>query len=129
MNIFDVLNSIELEKQPWVELSDEFKKTYNQFMLNRLVSSKTLYLPIIAKLSTIKLTDEQHYTFLCSVINKQKHYFDYKSYKVKKTVSDDTLNAVMREFKISKRTAKEYIDLLSVADLDTITNKWKDYLV
>ena len=30
--------------------------------------------------------------------------------------------------KISKRTAKAYIELLGVADAKAITDKWKDYL-
>jgi hypothetical protein len=128
MTIFDVLNSIELEKQPWNELTDEFKKAYSQFMLNRLVSSKKQYLPIVAKLSTQKLTDEQHYMFLCSLINPQKHYFDYKAYKTKKDVNENTIKAVMKEFNVSKRTAKEYLDILGVADAKAITDKWKDYL-
>lgn len=128
MTIFDVLSMIELEKQPWIELSEEFKTAYNQFMLNRFISSKKQYLPIIAKLSTLKLTNEQHYLFLCSLINKQKHYFDYKSYKVKKNIDENSINAVMKEFNVSKRIAKEYIELLGVANTDIIVNKWKDYL-
>lgn len=128
MTIFDVLNSIELEKQQWCELSDEFKKAYSQFMLNRLVSSKKQYLPIVAKLSTLKLTDEQHYTFLCSLINAQKHYFDYKAYRTKKDVNENSIKAIMKEFNVSKRTAKAYIELLGVADTKAITDKWKDYL-
>ena len=128
MTIFDVLNSIELEKQSWNELTDEFKKAYSQFMLNRLVSSKKQYLPIVAKLSTMKLTDEQHYLFLCSLINEQKHYFDYKAYKTKKDVNENTIKAVMKEFNVSKRTAKEYLDILGIADAKAITDKWKDYL-
>lgn len=128
MTIFDVLSAIELEKQPWIELSDEFKNAYNQFMLNRFISSKKQYLPIIAKLSTLKLTNEQHYVFLCSLINKQKHYFDYKSYKVKKNIDENSINAVMKEFNVSRRTAKEYIELLGIANTDIIVNKWKDYL-
>lgn len=128
MTIFDVLSAIELEKQPWIELSEEFKNAYNQFMLNRFISSKKQYLPIIAKLSTLKLTNEQHYSFLCSLINKQKHYFDYKSYKVKKNIDENSINAVIKEFNVSKRIAKEYIELLGAANIDTIVNKWKDYL-
>jgi hypothetical protein len=34
----------------------------------------------------------------------------------------------MKEFNVSKRTAKEYLDILGVADAKAITDKWKDYL-
>lgn len=127
MTIFDVLNEIEFDKKPWAELDDEFKKTYSQFMLNRLVSSKSQYLPIIAKLSTMGLTDEQHYMFLTSVVKRQKHYFNYKSYKVNKPVDDKTLFAIMQEFKRGRKEALMYLDLLSVEDVKQIVNKWMPY--
>lgn len=124
MSIFDVLTSIEFDKKNWAELSDDFKKTYSQFMLNRLVSSKKQYLPLIAKLSTLKLSDEQHYNFLISLINKQKHYFDYKSYKHNKIIDNETVFALSHEFTIGKTDAIRYADILSIVDLTAIVNKW-----
>ena len=104
MNIFDVVGVIELDKRPWSQLDDEFKKTYSQFMINRIVSSKKQYLPLIAKLSTMKLSDEQHYTFLCSLVNKQKHYFDYKSYKQNKMLDKLTMYALEHELILAIKT-------------------------
>jgi predicted transcriptional regulator len=62
------------------------------------------------------------------LINTQKHYFDYKAYKTKKDVNENSIKAIMKEFNVSKRTAKAYIELLGVADTKAITDKWKDYL-
>lgn len=127
MNIFDVLNSIELEKKPWAELDDDFKKAYSQFMLNRLVSSKKQYLPIIAKLSTMKLSDDKHYEFLCSLINKQKHYFDYKSYKQNKALDNLTVYALEHEFEIGYKDAMHYADIMSAKDIKLLCQKWKNH--
>lgn len=127
MNIFDVVSSIELEKLPWSQTTEEFKKTYSQFMINRIVSSKKQYLPIIAKLSTLKLTDEKHYEFLCSLINKQKHYFDYKSYKQNKVLDKLTLYALEHEFNIGYKDAMRYADMLSAADLKQLCSKWQNH--
>ena len=127
MNIFDVVGVIELDKRPWSQLDDEFKKTYSQFMINRIVSSKKQYLPLIAKLSTMKLSDEQHYTFLCSLVNKQKHYFDYKSYKQNKMLDKLTMYALEHEFNIGCKDAMRYAEMLSAADLKALCKKWQNH--
>jgi len=127
MNIFDVVGAIELDKRPWSQLDDDFKKTYSQFMINRIVSSKKQYLPIIAKLSTMKISDEQHYMFLCSLINRQKHYFDYKSYKQNKILDKLTLYALEHEFNIGYKDAMRYVEMLSAADLKDLCNKWQNH--
>lgn len=128
MNLFEALNSIELDKKPWNELSEDFKKVYSQFMFNRFVSSKKQYLPVIAKLSTMKLSDEQHYNVLCSLLDKQKHYFDYKAYKQKdKLVDEFTLYALQHEFDIGVKDAQRYADILSVKDLKELCNKWRNH--
>ena len=127
MNIFDVVGVIELDKRPWSQLDDEFKKTYSQFMINRIVSSKKQYLPLIAKLSTMKLSDEQHYMFLCSLVNKQKHYFDYKSYKQNKMLDKLTMYALEHEFNIGYKDAMRYAEMLSAADLKALCKKWQNH--
>ena len=128
MTLFEVLNSIELDKKPWNELSEDFKKVYSQFMFNRFVSSKKQYLPLIAKLSTMKLTDEQHYSVLCSLLDRQLHYFNYKAYKQKdKLVDELTLYALQHEFNIGFKDAQRYANILSVADLKELCNKWRNH--
>lgn len=128
MNLFEALNSIELDKKPWNELSEDFKKVYSQFMFNRFISSKKQYLPVIAKLSTMKLSDEQHYNVLCSLLDKQKHYFDYKAYKQKdKLVDELTLYALQHEFNVGFKDAQRYADILSVVDLKELCKKWQNH--
>lgn len=128
MNLFEALNSIELDKKPWNELSEDFKKVYSQFMFNRFISSKKQYLPVIAKLSTMKLSDEQHYNVLCFLLDKQKHYFDYKAYKQKdKLVDELTLYVLQHEFNVGFKDAQRYADILSVVDLKELCKKWQNH--
>ena len=128
MTLFEALNSIELDKKHWNELTDDFKKVYSQFMFNRFISSKKQYLPLIAKLSTMKLSDEQHYNVLCSLLDRQKHYFDYKAYKQKdKNVDELTLYALQHEFDIGLKDAQRYADILSIVDLKELCNKWRNH--
>lgn len=128
MTLIEALNSIELDKKPWNDLTDDFKKVYSQFMFNRFISSKKQYLPLIAKLSTMKLSNEQHYNVLCSLLDRQLHYFNNKAYKQKdKSIDDLTLYAVQHEFDVGLKDAQRYADILSIADLKVLCDKWRNH--
>lgn len=125
VSIFDILNLMESTKPSWDELTDEQKKAYSPFMINRFVSSKKQYLPILAKVATLKLTPEQHYTLINSLLSPQKHYFDYKAYKTTKMYTDEQLYALRQEFKIGNKDAKRYAEFLSEVELRELTARWK----
>lgn len=130
IGLFDVLNMIDGPRTPWAELSDDYKKAYSQFMINRFVSSIELYVPIVAKLSETKgLTDEQHYFILTNTIDPhRKHWFNYKTYKKEKTEKDQLLleYAVCREYEIGRREAKMYINNLAEVVKDKLRTKWEE---
>lgn len=129
IGMFDVINMIEGAKIPWKDLTDDYKKSISQFMINRFVSSKELYLPLLDKVSTMKLSDEQYYELLCSFIdNKRKHYFDYKAYK--KDKKDDATEllvyAYTKEYECGNREAKREINKLSEEVKSKLKSKWQD---
>ena len=128
-SIFDILKIIETVKTPWNELPDELKKKYSQFMLNRFVSSLPMFLEPVSQLDTLKLTDEQHYYFLCDIISpNMKHYFNYNAYKGKKEDEDTKLliYACTNEYQIGKKDAMFYISHMTDDIKQKLVNKWKD---
>lgn len=132
IGLFDVINMIERQKLPWAKLSDEYKKAYNQYMINRFISSNALYVPIIAELSTMQMTDEQHYLILCNTVaGNRKHWFNYKAYKKEKTEKDlDMLIfAVCKEWEIGRREAKMYINNLTDTVKDKLCDKWGEFYI
>lgn len=133
-SLFDVLSEIEGDQRPWMELPENFHKAYSQFMLNRLISSKEHYVMPIELISRCKVSDQVHYEYCCSFINKQKHYFNYKAYKNTKDEDKLAVYAMRMEYQISPREAEDYIECLTdekhpggIEELEKIKNKWAEH--
>lgn len=134
VSLFDVLAEIEGQQRSWDELGELFHKAYSQFMINRFISSKKNYIGAIELVSKYKLPDNIHYEYLCSFINQQKHYFDYKSYKNTKEDDELALYAIRHEYEISLKDAKSYYEMFADVNhpngAETILklkNKWKQH--
>lgn len=125
--IFEILNSICTKKYDWTELPDEFKSAYNQFILNRFLSSYEYLLPLLNELTTKKLTNRQHYTILYTWVKKTKHYFNYDTYKVE-AVDESLMVALKKEYDIGNKEAKRYNELLNDAQRKVLKDKWADYI-
>ena len=134
LSFLDCINEIEGEQRPWNELSEAFHKAYNQFMINRFVSSKEHYVRPIEIISRLGVSDELHYSYLITFINKQKHYFNYKAYKTSKDEDKLAIYALRKQYEISPREAMTYYEALTdeqhpngLAELDRIKNKWTEH--
>lgn len=125
--LFDMLANLEDTKLPWDQLSEEMRKGYSQFMINRFLSSKQCYLPLLSVISTVTLTNEQHYEFWVNVVAKQKHWFNYKAYKTVKDTDDLAIYAIRHEYEVSEKDAQYYYENMSELDVKTIKNKWKEH--
>lgn len=125
--IFEILSSICTKKYDWANLPDEYKSAYNQFILNRFLSSYEYLLPLINELTIKKLTNQQHYTILYTWVKKTKHYFNYEAYKTEAT-DHDLIVALKKEYDIGNKEAKRYNELLNDAQRNILKTKWADYI-
>ena len=125
--IFEILSSICTKKYDWTNLPDEYKSAYNQFILNRFLSSYEYLLPLINELTIQKLTNQQHYTILYTWVKKTKHYFNYDAYKTEAT-DQDLIVALKKEYNIGNKEAKRYNELLNDAQRNILKTKWADYI-
>ena len=125
--IFEILASICTKKYDWTNLPDEYKSAYNQFILNRFLSSYEYLLPLINELTIQKLTNQQHYTILYTWVKKTKHYFNYDAYKTEAT-DQDLIVALKKEYNIGNKEAKRYNELLNDAQRNILKTKWTDYI-
>lgn len=126
--LFGILNSIQSKEYTWEELPEDFVTNYNQFMLNRFLSSYEYLLPLLSELSAMKLTNEQHYKILYNWVKKTKHYFKYDVYKSSLNEDPDLLESIKLEYDISLKDAKHYNTLLSNEQREVIKKHWSDYL-
>lgn len=126
--IFDILNFICTKQYSWKDLPEEYRKGYNQFILNRFMSSYEYLLPLLNELTIKRLTNEQHYTILYTWVKRTKHYFNYNAYKTEK-IDSNLVTAVKKEYDIGNREARRYIDLLTEECKAALLKKWADYIV
>lgn len=126
-SIFEILGSICTKKYDWTNLPDEYKSAYNQFILNRFLSSYEYLIPLINELTIQKLTNQQHYTILYTWVKKTKHYFNYDAYKIEAT-DQDLIIALKKEYDIGNKEAKRYNELLNDAQRNILKTKWADYI-
>lgn len=96
-------------------LSEADKRTWSNWMINKLLSMIPEYIEITNELQrySINLEPELYYKVLISIIPKKRIYSKY----IKKTkispYSADVIEFLATYFLISKREVEEYIDLLS----------------
>ena len=125
--LFEVLKLFTTKQYPtWMDLPEEMKVGYSQFMINRFLSSKEYLLPLLENLTCKRLSDEQHYNLLMNAVRPGFTRFDYSAYK--KTPEDDELiSALCKEYQIGKREARIYADELPETEKDKIKEKWADF--
>lgn len=125
--LFDTLTLITTKEYPtWNELPEEYKHGYSQFMINRFMSSQEALLPILDIVSSMRLSDAQHYEILINAVPQRRHYFKYEAYK-KVEEDKELLHALIKEYNIGLREARMYAMDLSSSAKEEIKEKWHDY--
>ena len=128
-SLYDMILIAESVKTPWNELTEEQQKLWTPFVINRFISSREEYAPLIACIDKYNLTPEQHYTYICSLIDpRRKHYFNYKAYKTEKASDDDKMLiwACSKEYEIGFKEAKMYLEQMPKEVKDELKSKWEE---
>jgi len=120
MNIFDHLKNITTEKGPY--LGDD---GWNNYMINRFLSQDPDYCEVvnIVQRNTWQMSGEHLYNLYKDLIPKQYKFLKYIKAKNKKEYDDEQVYAIRDYFEISKKEAKEYIDMMSKKDIEDITSQ------
>lgn len=126
--LFKILTYIQSKTHTWEELPDEITSKYNQFMINRFLSSYEYLLPLLDEITVKKLSNEQHYKILYYWLKQTKHYFNYNSYKNSLDEDTNLIKVVSLEYKVTLKDAKFYVTLLSSEQKQKIKEKWDWFL-
>lgn len=116
-SIFDHVKTVCTSKTPWSELSEEDQKSWNVFMINRILSMNTDYLDVVDIVQMhSNMSPEAVYTFYCEILPKGYRFIPF----LKKGSNTGLIKAVAAYYQISKREAREYIKLLPEEELSQI---------
>jgi hypothetical protein len=116
-NIFDHLKNITVSKGEY--LGDE---GWTNWMINRYLSMNQDYIEVvnIVQKNTWQMKGEHLYNLYKDLIPKQYLFFKYIKTINARKYDDDELNAVQKYFEVSKKEAKEYINMLPEDELQII---------
>ena len=76
---FDHVDEIYMRQRPdyFDTLSTSDKKSYNQYMINRIISMNVHQLPYVNYIQMYPVPNECHYSFFRYIIPKKKQYNKY----------------------------------------------------
>jgi hypothetical protein len=114
--LFDHLNALTVEQNPnyFKTLSEEDKKSWSNFMINRFLSMKPEWVELIASLLplTQTLEPEQMYKLYINVLPKGKQYLKYTKGKSDDKYEQFLIDLIKKEYDCSERQANEYVEVL-----------------
>ena len=118
MNIFDHIKNITTNKEPY--LGDE---GWNNWMVNRYLSMDQDYCEVVNYIqkNTWQMKGEYLYNLYKDLIPKQYKYLKYIKSSKKNEYKVDQVEAVAIYYEVSKKEAKQYIDMLSKEEIENIT--------
>jgi hypothetical protein len=120
MNIFDHLKNITTNKEPY--LGDE---GWNNWMINRYLSMDPDYCEVVnyVQKNTWQMKGEHLYNLYKDLIPKQYKYLKYIKSNNKKEYKVEQVEAIQVYFEVSKKEAKQYIDMLPKSEIENITQQ------
>ena len=127
--IFDFLGDLTQHKTKWDSINESDRKGYSNFMINRWISMKMEYLPVVAETQklTMAVAPEFSYRFYLDFLPKEKMYVKYVSSKTEKIPEMQSLISFLcKKFNMSEREIEENLDLL-LEDETIITDYLKRF--
>ena len=123
MKIFDWLNQITYEKQPWNSFTEEDKKSFDPYMIHRVLSMNPDYIEFVNLVQVFPVTDkEKIYNIYLYMIPKKKMFLKYIKSSAKKR-QEKLLGYIASYYECSLGEANEYIDILRENGVKDILNK------
>lgn len=122
MKIFDMLDAMTVDKSDLDFTDLDIKKTYSQFAINKFLSMCEMLIPYVEQVCMMKLTDEQHYEYLKSILPKRKFY--YKFIKADKDLDVENKRYIADYFEIGIKDVTEFMHIIDEGEVKGILSKY-----
>ena len=130
-SLFDHINQITSVQNPnyWDEISDEDKKSWSNYMVNRFLSMKTDWIELVNELQKYNLKPKELYKLYTNVLPKGKRWLKYTKGRNQMEHPNWLINIVANHEEISKKEAVEFIEMLMLTEggmleLGELSRKW-----
>lgn len=116
LGLFDHISAVTEYQDPnyWKNISDDDKKTFGNFIIQRYLSMNPDWIEWIADVQPYiqSLPNEYFYRFFIDMIPPKKYYLKYIKGKKANDYEDWIVDLVVKEFGCSRKHANEYLDIL-----------------
>ena len=117
-SLFDHINQVTSVQNPnyWDEISDEDKKSWSNYMVNRFLSMKTDWIELVNELQKYNLKPKELYKLYTNVLPKGKRWLKYTKGRNQMEHPNWLINIVANHEEISKKEAVEFIEMLMLTE-------------
>lgn len=121
-SIFDTIKRITYSKDKWEDIPEDERIIFNNWMCNRILSMDPDYCEVvnIIQKNTWNMEGKYLYNIYKELIPKQQKYLKYIKASKKQEYKNEEIEAVSSYFNVSRKRAKEYIDMLPKNELKII---------
>ena len=116
-SLFDHIQAVTSQQHPdyWDEISDDDKKSWSNYMVNRFLSMNMYWIDIVNQLQKytmgLPLRTKDVDDLFCDVIPKKKTFLRYVKGKKDVKYEDWVIDIVCKEYEVSKFEAKDYLNI------------------
>ena len=130
-SLFDHINQITSVQNPnyWDEISDEDKKSWSYYMVNRFLSMNADLMELVNELQKYNLQPKELYKLYTNILPKGKRWLKYVKGRNDMDYPEWLINVVRNNDNCSRKEAIEAVDMLMLTEggmmeLGELGRKW-----
>ena len=116
-SLFDHVNQVTSVQNPnyWENISDEDKKTWSNYMVNRFLSMKSDWIELVNEVQKYTLEPKELYKVYTSILPKKKQWLRYIKGDKKMKYPKWVYETVAKHLQISMREAADAVDMYELS--------------
>ena len=116
-NLFDHINAITSQQHPdyWDEISDEDKKSWSNYMVNRFLSMKPDWIEFVNEVQKYPLQPKELYKVYIDILPKKKQWLKYIKGEKKMKYPNWVYDIVAKHLQISMREAGDAVEMYELS--------------
>ena len=116
-SLFDHINQVTAVQNPnyWEDISDEDKKTWSNYMVNRFLSMKSDWIELVNEVQKYTLEPKELYKVYTSILPKKKQWLRYVKGDKKMKYPKWVYEIVAKHLQCSMREANDAVEMYDIS--------------
>ena len=116
-SLFDHVNQVTAVQNPnyWEDISDEDKKTWSNYMINRFLSMKSDWIDLVNEIQKYPLEPKELYKVYTSILPKKKQWLRYIKGDKKMDYPKWVYEIVAKDMQVSMREAVSAVETYTMS--------------